>query len=201
MTVIDITRVVQEAPLYPGTPVPSVERLSDVNKGDPYSVSKFVFTSHLGTHADAFSHFLPGPEADTIDRLPLDYFYGPARVVTVPSDTLITRECLLGRLDSAERVVVHGGGRSYFSKEAVDYLVERGIKTVITDAWSVAPPDNETIIHQTLFQAKIAVVENVILDGVADGDYLVVAFPLKIKGSDGAPVRAALITSASGGGT
>ena len=192
MTIIDITRVAQEAPLYPGTPPLSIERLSDVNKGDPYSVSKFVFTSHLGTHADAFSHFLPGG-VEAIDQLALDYYYGPARVVTVPANELITVEQLKGRLDSAERLVIHGGGQSYFSKAAVDYLIERGIKTVIIDAWSVAPPDNETEIHRTLFKAKIAVVENVILDGVADGDYIIAAFPLKIKGSDGAPVRAALI--------
>ncbi|MDR2519127.1 MAG: cyclase family protein [Spirochaetaceae bacterium] len=192
MTVIDITRTAQEAPLYPGTPPLSIERLSDVNKGDLYSVSKFVFTSHLGTHADAFSHFLPGSAA-AIDRLPLDYYYGPARVVTVPANALITAEHLRGRIDSAQRLIVHGGGRSYFSKEAADYLIACGIKTVITDAWSVAPPDNEAEIHQTLFKAEIAVVENVVLDGVADGDYIVAAFPLKIKESDGAPVRAALI--------
>lgn len=191
MTIIDITRHVQEAPLYPGSPPPSIEKLYDVQKGDAYSVSKFVFTSHLGTHGDSFSHFVAG--AMDIDQIALDYYYGNANVVSVPPDTLITKADLEGRLEGVERLVIHGGGYSYLSKEAADYIVSAKIKTVITDAWSVAPLDNESEIHKTLFNAKIAVVENVVLDGVADGGYTIAAFPIKIKGCDGAPVRAVLI--------
>ena len=191
MTIIDITRTVQDAPLYPGVPVPVIEQLADVNKGDAYSVSKFVFTSHLGTHADAFCHFVPGEIS--IEQLSPDYYYGPAHVVSVPSDALIAKKDLEGRLEGVERLVIHGGGYSYLSKEAADYIVSKKIKTIITDAWSVAPLDNESEIHRTLFKAKIAIVENVTLEGVEDGAYTIAAFPVKIKGCDGAPVRAVLI--------
>jgi len=40
----------------------------------------------------------------------------------------------------------------------------------------------------------LAVIENVVLDGVADGDYMLCAFPVKIGACDGAPVRAVLIS-------
>jgi arylformamidase len=193
MKIIDITRNVQEAPLYPGTSAPEIERLYDVNKGDAYSVSRYVFTTHLGTHADAQSHFLPGAAMKNIEQMPLERYYGPARVVTVPQNALITQKDLRGRIDGAERVVLHSGGKSYLTKEAAEYLVEAGVKTIVTDAWSVAPLDNEKEIHQIALGAEIAIVENVILDGVADGDYALSAFPIKIKGSDGAPVRAVLI--------
>jgi arylformamidase len=191
--IIDITRNVQDAPLYPGTPPPEIERLCDINRGDAYSVSRFVFTSHLGTHADAMSHFLAGADKKNIEAMELDRYYGPAIVITVPKNTLISRKDLEGRIEGAQRLVLHGGGQSYLSKEAADYLTQSGIRTVITDAWSVAPLDNETEIHQTLLGAGIAIVENVILDGVADGAYTIAAFPVKIKGGDGAPVRAVLI--------
>jgi arylformamidase len=192
MKIIDITRNVQEAPLYPGTPAPEIERICDVNKGDAYSVSRYVFTTHLGTHADAQSHFLAGASMKNIEQMPLDRYYGPARVVSVPQNALVTRKDLQGRIDGVERLVLHGGGKSYLTKEAANYLVEAGIKTIVTDAWSVAPLDNEKEIHQIVLGAEIAIVENVILDNVADGDYTLSAFPLKIKGSDGAPVRAIL---------
>jgi arylformamidase len=191
MTIIDITRTVQDAPLYPGTPVPSIERLSDVNKGDLYSVSRFVFTSHLGTHADAFSHFVAG--AQNIDQLPPDYYYGPAKVVTVPPNAIISQKDLEGKLEDTERLVIHGGGSSYLSKSAVDYIIAEKIKTIVTDAWSVGPLHNEAEIHRPLFNARIAVVENVVLDGVPDGLYTLAAFPLKIRDGDGAPVRAVLL--------
>ncbi|MDR0551937.1 MAG: cyclase family protein [Spirochaetaceae bacterium] len=193
MKIIDITRNAQEAPLYPGTPVPEIERISDVNKGDAYTVSRYVFTTHLGTHADAQSHFLPGSSVKNIEQMPLDRFYGPARVITVPQNALIAKKDLQGRIDGTERIVLHSGGKSYFSKEAADYLVAAGIKTIVTDAWSVAPHNNEKEIHHILLGAEIGIVENVILDGVEDGDYVLSAFPIKIKGADGAPVRAVLI--------
>jgi arylformamidase len=193
MKIIDITRNVQDAPLYPGTPAAEIERICDVNKGDAYSVSRYVFTTHLGTHADAQSHFLPGAAMKNIEQMPLDGYYGPARVVTVPQNALITKESLHGRIDGTERLVLHGGGKSYLATEAAEYLAAAGIKTIVTDAWSVAPLDNEKKIHEILLGAGIAIVENVILDGVADGDYTLSAFPVKIKGSDGAPVRAVLI--------
>ncbi|MDR2517381.1 MAG: cyclase family protein [Spirochaetaceae bacterium] len=191
MAIIDITRVVQDTPLYPGTPPMEFTRLTDVNKGDTYSVTQYTITSHAGTHADAFAHFLAG--GTTIDHMPPEHYYGSAVVITVPADALITKKDLEGRIRGAERVVLHSGGKSYLSKEAADYLVSEKVITVVTDAWSVAPQDNETEIHLTLFRAKIAVVENVVLDHVADGAYVLAAFPVKIKDCDGSPVRAVLI--------
>jgi arylformamidase len=192
MTIIDITRAVQDAPLYPGTPQPEFVKLSDLARGDMCSVTQYTITSHVGTHADGFSHFIAG--AAGIDQIPPDCYYGSAVVITVHGNGLVFRKDLEGRLDGAERVVLHGGGQSFLSKEAADYLVEKKIKTVVTDAWSIAPEDNPTEIHQILFRAKIAVVESVVLDNVADGVYTLIAFPIKIKDCDGAPVRAMLVS-------
>ena len=58
---------------------------------------------------------------------------------------------------------------------------------------SVAPDDNERNIHELLMGGNVAVIENAVLDGVEDGDYLLFAFPVKYGGCDGAPVRAVLI--------
>jgi arylformamidase len=146
----------------------------------------------MGTHADATRHFLM--ESDIgIDRMELPPYYGPCRVVTVPGSALITKKDLEGRIDGCERLVIHGGGLSYLAKDAAEYIVEKGVKTIVTDAWSIAPLDNEAEIHSIVLKPGLAVVENVVLDGVADGEYILCAFPIKIGGCDGAPVRAVLI--------
>jgi arylformamidase len=192
MEIIDISRNLQEAPLYPGSPKPLIEKVLDVQKGDAYSVSKYVFTSHLGTHADAFSHFIAG--GLDIERMPLEHYYGQAQVIRVLPKKILAREDFDGRIEQdIERIVLHGGGESYLSKEAADYLISRKIKTIVTDAWSVGPLDNEIQIHKTLFAANIAVIENVNLEAVTEGRYILSAFPVKIKGLDGALVRAVLI--------
>lgn len=192
MKIIDISRNLQEAPVYPGSPSAKVEQLFDIDKGDAFSASMVTAGSHMGTHADAYRHFLRD-NATGIDKMELYRYYGPCRVVTVPEATLITKDMLEGKIEKCERLVIHGGGFSYLTKTAADYIVETGILTIVTDAWSIAPLDNEAEIHAAVMSAGLAVVENVILDGVEDGNYILSAFPVKIGGCDGAPVRAVLI--------
>ena len=192
MKIIDITRTVQEAPLYPGSSPVVIERVSDIQKGAHANVSMITSGSHIGTHADAFSHFVK--ESDVgIDQMELSYYYGKCRVITVPDNCIITMEMLEGKFDNCERLVIHGDGHSYLSREAALYIVEKGVITIVTDALSVAPRDNEVEIHNIILGSKIAVVENVTLEGVADGDYTLCAFPVKYGDCDGAPVRAVLI--------
>ena len=192
MKIIDITRTVQEAPLYPGSSPIMIERISDMQKGAHANVSMITTGSHIGTHADAFSHFLKKSNIG-IDKMDLTYYYGPCRVITVPEKTMITPEILDGKIENCERIVIHGNRYSYLTKEAAQYIIDKAAITIVTDAMSIAPPDNEAKIHKLILGSKIAVIENVILDGVKDGDYTLCAFPIKYGNCDGAPVRAVLI--------
>lgn len=192
MKFIDITRTVQEAPLYPGTEPTAVERVADMSQGAAYNFSLIRTNSHAGTHADAYCHFLKD-NTTGMDEMDLSLYYGPCRVISVPEQTPVTREILQGKLEGAERLAIHGGGLSYLSKSGAEYVAECGIKAIVTDAWSVAPLDNEAEIHGIILGAGMAVVENVTFEGVADGDYTLCAFPVKLGGCDGAPVRAVLI--------
>jgi len=192
MKLIDITRTVQEAPIYPGSKPVVVERVADMQKGAHANVSMITSGSHIGTHADAFSHFVKESTIG-IDKMELSHYYGRCRVVTVPEKTLITKETLEGKIENCERLVIHTNGNSYLTKEAAQYIIDSKIVTIVTDAMSVAPPDNEVEIHKLILGSGIAVIENVTLDGVADGNYTLSAFPIKLGNCDGAPVRAVLI--------
>ncbi len=188
MKIIDITRALQDAPLYPDTPAAEVTGIETPNG---VRVSRITAGSHCGTHADAESHFLP--EGTTIDLMPLENYCGQCRVLTVPQEELIRLDDLRGRLGGAERLALHSGGVSYLCEEAAEYIVSCGIRALVTDSVSVGPLDNEASIHGILMNGGVAIIENAELDGVEDGDYLLFAFPVKIAGCDGAPVRAVLL--------
>jgi arylformamidase len=192
MKLIDISRCAQEAPIYPGSSLMEVDQVYDMKKGAPFNASMITTGSHMGTHADAYRHFLIDNDI-SIDQMELYRYYGSCRVITLPESTLIQREALEGRIDGCQRLAIHGGGFSYLTKEAAEYIIEKGILTLVIDAWSVAPLDNEAEIHGILLTGKVAIVENVVLDGVENGEYTLCAFPMKIGGCDGAPVRAVLI--------
>lgn len=190
MKIYDITRTFQDAPLYPGDAAPEIyptERAGGVR------CSQIRAGSHSGTHADAFSHFLA--DGRSIDDMPLENYCGPCRVLTVPGGDLITVEDLRGRLSGAQRLALHTGGDAYLCEQAAEYIVACGVRALVTDAVSVGPSDNEAMIHGILMNGGVAIVENAILDGTPDGDYLLFAFPVKYGGCDGAPVRAVLLGS------
>lgn len=193
MRIIDITRTIQDAPIYPGSEPVEITRLHDMADGDEYNESTIKASCHMGTHADAYSHFLAESDV-SIDKMPLESYCGNCRVLSVPGAELITLDDIRGRLEGAERIVLHTGGSTYLCEEAAEYIAACGVKLVVTDALSVAPLDNEAAIHRILAESGVAIVENAVLDGVEDGEYLIFAFPASYGGCEAAPVRAVLVT-------
>ena len=191
MKIYDISRTAQSAPLYPGDS-PIVIQTQPAG-ADGARTSLITAGSHAGTHADAFSHYLPGGAA--IDEMPLERYCGPCTVLTVPAAELVKLDDIRGRLDGAERLALRTGGKSYLCEEAAEYLAACGLKALVTDSVSVGPQNNEASVHAILMEAGVAIIENAVLDGVPDGRYLLFAFPVKLGGCDGAPVRAVLVGS------
>ncbi len=190
MKIYDISRGLLSAPVYTGDAPVRVEKTMDMKNGDLYNSSKITVGSHNGTHADAFCHFIDGEI--TIDKMDLSYYYGKCRVVTVEKDKLIHKEDLIGKIEGAEKIALRCG-TGYFAKDGAEYVVECGIKTVVTEHLSIGGLDTEKEIHEIVLGNHVAVIENVILDGIDDGEYILSAFPIKIDNCDGGFVRAVLI--------
>ena len=66
---------------WPGDPKVTIERISDMEKGDRINLSHLSLGSHTGTHMDAPLHFLR--DGAGIDRIPLTALIGPARVIAI----------------------------------------------------------------------------------------------------------------------
>ena len=67
------------------------------------------------------------------------------------------------------------------------------MKLVGIDTASIDPADSKTLdSHQVIRRRGLRVLENLVLDDVPEGDYELIALPLKLMTADASPVRAVL---------
>lgn len=207
MKVYDISLTLrQRMPVYPGEPLPLIEPMKQIERGDYCNVSRLTIATHTGTHIDAPLHFLPG--ALSVDQLPVDVLVGPALVVEMAVDQEITAadleaaairpetERLLFKTRNSRLLDDEDFRRDfvYLTLDAARWLVERGVRLVAIDYLSVEQMDAQpNIVHETLLRADVVIVEGVDLRQVAPGSYLLACLPLKIESADGSPVRAVLV--------
>ena len=82
---------------------------------------------------------------------------------------------------------------SAFAPATVDWLADRGVRLVGLDTASVDPATSKTLdAHQRLRHRDLRVLENLVLDEVPEGDYELIALPLRWVEADASPVRAVL---------
>jgi arylformamidase len=196
--------------VWPGDTPPRREVLCDLRRGDNLTLSTLHATVHLGAHADAPSHY--GADAPAIDARSLDTYLGPCQVVHVaagrgmrlaPADlkTPVRAERLLlatGTYPDPERF---NEDFAALSPELVQWLHDRGVRLVGIDTPSVDLFDSKDLpAHRTFLRCNMAILEGLVLAGVPEGLYELIALPLRLVGFDASPVRAVLRTLPAAGG-
>jgi arylformamidase len=178
--------------VWPGDVPFSYRTTASIAKGDLYESTSFTMSSHAGTHVDAPNHLITG-EA-TIGETALELYVGSALVVDMPGRGEIGPDELPAKTFRCRRVLFRSRGRAFLSPLAALRLVEKGLILVGTDAHSVDPPDAEDLpAHRTLLSNGVALLENLALEAVEEGEYRLVALPLRFDDLDASPVRAILI--------
>ena len=81
MRIIDISRDVMQAEVYPGDPLPELTRLESMSDECCYNLSSISMCCHTGTHVDAPLHFID--DGAGIESCPPDAFIGECHVVAV----------------------------------------------------------------------------------------------------------------------
>ena len=77
--------------------------------------------------------------------------------------------------------------------DTIDALHGHGVRLIGIDTPSLDPETSKTLdSHQRVRRHGMAILEGIVLDDVAEGDYELIALPLKIAGCDASPVRAVL---------
>jgi arylformamidase len=190
-------------PPFPGDTPFSQAWTATIVPGCPVNLSAITMSPHVGAHADAPLHYANG--AKTIGEVPLEPYLGPCRVVhAIDCGALVRREHLLRALGDAPppRVLVRTCLRaptvwsdefSSFAPETIEWLAGLGVVLVGIDSQSVDPASSKTLdSHQQLLRHDLRVLENLVLDDVPEGDYELIALPLKLTTADASPVRAVL---------
>lgn len=200
-------RISSRLAVWPGDTPPSREVLLDLARGDSVTLSTLRATVHLGAHADAPSHY--GIDAATIETRDLSLYLGPCRVlpVTVRRGERIGPEALPPRL-GAERVLFATGtfpDPERFNEDfaglapgLVDELHSRGVRLVGIDTPSVDLFASKDLpAHRRFLAHDMAILEGLVLSGVPEGIYELIALPLRLDGFDASPVRAVLRSMAA----
>jgi len=203
--------------VFPGDTPLEREVIARREAGDSVTLSTLRATVHMGAHVDAPLHY--GTGAAPIDAVPLDRLLGRCRLVrpardhgrdgrlgatelAAALDTLVAK--LSGdRPEIPERVLVATGSHpdptrwtdefTALAPEAIDWLAAAGVRTVGIDTPSIDPADSSELpAHAAVLRHDMTIVEGLALTGVPEGDYELIALPLRLVGFDGSPVRAVL---------
>ncbi|MCS6848710.1 MAG: cyclase family protein [Anaerolineae bacterium] len=218
----DITRTLSpRTAVFPGdTPVSIVPTLQ-MRAGDACNVTAITMSAHAGTHVDAPRHYSDdgaGIDAVPLDALigparvvTLDVA-GAITVTDLQNAIRNTRYATRDtRLLNAQfsilnftRLLIHTRASevsddvwddafAYFDPEAAEWLGANGLRLIGTDAPSVDPAASKDLpAHKAFLKHGVIIVENLCLRGVPDGEYELIALPLKIAGNDAGPARVVL---------
>lgn len=188
--------------VWPGDSPLSRQVLLDLARGDTVTLSTLRATVHLGAHADAPSHY--GREGAAIQARDLSFYLGPCQVIHTP----VSRGARVDVSDlpsaiRAERVLLATGTfpdpQSWnddfggITPSLVDHLAGAGVRLVGIDTPSVDLIASKDLpAHQAVLRHDMAILEGLVLGGVPEGIYELIALPLRLEGFEASPVRAIL---------
>jgi len=206
---IDVTAPIDPAttPIYPGDAPIKLDFLQHLDKGGKLTLSAFAFGAHTGTHVDAPMHFIKG--GDSLDKLSLDRFMGPVRVIDCSPDALAidARELNKHAWRGARRVFFRtrnsGNGWmtdpvfhkdfTYLAPDAAQLLANAGVELVGVDYISAEEfGAAQPLTHRALLGKGIPIIEGLDLRSIKAGEYDLIFLPIRVVGHEAAPSRALL---------
>jgi len=196
--------------LYPG----KEERRLEIRRYRVYAgeyMHEVDTMSHIGTHAEAPSHFVPamcaGKEASDIADVPVETWMGEAVFVNLARLSVkarITPEVLANRGIHAGDIVVigncpyNGDEKITMTSAAAKWLGETGIKLLAMDASYNIEEDSSALdkmgVHVEMLNRGIPLIECLVnLEEIREDRFFFMALPYRVKGCDAWPVRAVAI--------
>jgi arylformamidase len=196
--IFDITRTISEDMLvFPGDTQPT---FLQEDRGR-YLISDLHMSTHSGTHIDAPVHYLK--TGNTIDTIPLSHVIGRCRVLDVSgAGNNINARHLKGRMEGVSRLLLKTSfsGTTRFEEDypaltlsAAHIIAANGMKCIGIDSPSIESFTGDGSVHRVILSCNCIVVELIDLSNVEEGDYDMVALPLRLNGLDGSPARVVLI--------
>ena len=196
-------RLRAELPVWPGDSAFECSVTAAVSEGSSVTLHKISLSTQSGTHAECSRHVRD--DARSLDELDLSAFVGECelRDVSAARDRVALSD-VIDRLPSKlERVLLRTmrtsdwnhwpSGFTAIDPDLIDALAARGCRLIGTDAPSIDPETCKALrAHHAAHRAGMAILEGLVLDGLGEGRYELIALPLPIDGIEATPVRAVL---------
>lgn len=195
MKIYDISSELLSAQRYGDDPSPSFKPVFRMERGDAYNLSSLSLCLHTGTHVDAPFHFYK--DGKTVEQMSLESCVGYAYLTrhtgdfTAEDATRVLKKAQNTMPTCEKRILI--GGETTVTLDAARVFTKAGVCLVGCEGVSVGPVDAPMAVHLELLGTGCVLLEGLLLSDVPEGAYLLSAAPIKIKGADGAPVRAVLI--------
>ena len=204
MKIYDISMEIHyEMPVYKNKDEkrPVIEVIRDFSKGSTYE-SRISMDMHTGTHIDSSLHMIEN--GATMDEFNIEKVVTICKVLDLTSaKDRITKEDLVHKEINRNDFLLLKTANSFkeefdfnfvfLEESGAKYLKELGIKGVGIDSLGIERSQAGHETHKILLQNDITIIEGLRLKHINEGEYLLCALPLKIKGVEAAPARAILI--------
>ncbi|EHP38790.1 metal-dependent hydrolase/ cyclase [Cupriavidus basilensis OR16] len=192
-----------DTPVWPGDTPFRHERNWQIGEHCPVNVGRITLSPHTGAHADAPLHYAAdGAPIGAVDLAP---YLGPCRVIHCIGAAPLVEP---GHIEHAlagtpPRVLLRTYQQAPLARwdpdfcavapETIALLAEHGVMLVGIDTPSLDPQESKTMdAHNMVHRHRLAILEGLVLDAVAEADYELIALPLRFAGLDASPVRAVL---------
>lgn len=210
MKPLDLTLSISEKiPTFPGSPQPYFIKWAELKK-DRYNLEMLFLSSHTGTHIDAPYHFLK--EGKKIHQIPPHRFLRKAILIKVKSrqayriskSDITEYERKYEAIPSGATVLFATGWNDNLNRKdffehnpglgvsAARYLASKKVNLVGIDSPSIDVGTNAKFsAHHILLANDVLILENLCnLDKIRKSKFRLAAFPLRLNGATGSPVRA-----------
>ena len=185
---------------YPGDPPTVIKQWASLER-EQFRLKQLSFGSHSSTHMDSPSHLIN--EGRCLDSYEISSFFHQAFVLHVENVSYIGKEQVRIIPSGITAVLFYTGWQDrwdsdrYYEdpplllREAATLLLERGIRLFGFDSSSCDMLSSKSLpIHHQIFSYEGLILENLTnLDKVVGRTVSLVALPLRMHDSDGAPTR------------
>jgi len=194
------------SPVFPGDTEYRQTWSATLGPGCPVNVSAITLSPHVGAHADAPLHY--SADGAAVGALDLEPYLGRCRVIhAIGRGPLLQWDDLAHAIPALHELPPRVLLRCYqrmpqdrfdadlpaFAPETIERLADAGVRLIGIDSASIDPAASKALpSHQVIRRRGLRVLENLLLDAVPEGDYELIALPLKLSTADASPVRAVL---------
>ncbi|MGY0691289.1 cyclase family protein [Virgibacillus sp. FSP13] len=200
MKLYDVT-----APIFEGMPVykNKEEKQPEITTATNGHVteSRIAMDLHTGTHVDSPLHMIN--DGNTMETIDIQDLVGQVKLfdLTHVEDRITKKDIEAFQIEKNDFVLFKTKNSLqdafdfnfiFVAEDAAAYLADIGIKGVGVDGLGIERSQEGHPTHRTLFQHNVIIMEGLRLNDVPEGEFFMVAAPLRIQGTDASPARVLL---------